>query len=91
MPERYDAPGGAGDPQRDVERRERLEHLRYIHQRLPEDCRKLWGLVYGEGLPAPEVARRLGISDVNARVRIHLCLEKARELGRQSASSAAAR
>jgi RNA polymerase sigma factor (sigma-70 family) len=91
MPERYDAPGAASDPQRDVERRERLEHLRYIHQRMPEDCRKLWSLVYGEGLPSPEVARRLGITDVNARVRIHRCLEKARELGRQSASSAAAR
>jgi RNA polymerase sigma factor (sigma-70 family) len=71
------------DPQAELERRERAEALAYILQRLPEDCRRLWAWAYGEGLPAEEIARRLGTTAVNVRSRAHRCLEKARRIGRE--------
>ena len=66
----------------DLERRERMEGLRYVLQRLPESCRELWRLVYGDGLPAEQVADRLSITVNNLRVRVHRCTRKARELYR---------
>ena len=68
-------------PDRDLEHKESLAVLRYIVQKLPEECRRLLGMVYREGLSAPEVARKLGITPVNARVRTHRCVGKARTLG----------
>jgi RNA polymerase sigma factor (sigma-70 family) len=77
------APGpGAGNPHAELERKERRERLRYLYQALPEECRRLWRWVYGDGLGAAEVAARLGISVGNTRVRVHRCLEKAREIHR---------
>lgn len=70
------------DPQDALERRERLELVRYIFQRLPEECRRLWRWTYREGLSATEIGARLEISPGNARVRVHRCLERARSLGR---------
>lgn len=59
---------------------ERIEALRYVFQRLPEACRELWRMVYWQGLPAPEVGARLGVSAGTARVRLHRCLQRARAL-----------
>lgn len=65
-------------PQRSLEERESLAVLKYIVQRLPEECRRLWQWVYGEGLSAAEIGSRLGASAGTIRVRVHRCLEKAR-------------
>ncbi len=84
-----DAPvGQAGEhPHRALERRENLELLTYILQGLPEECRRLWDWVYGEGLGAAEVGRRLGTSAGTVRVRVHRCLQKARDLACRHAES----
>ena len=74
---------GADQPHRALEERENLELLRYILQGLPEECRRLWGWVYGEGLGAAEVARQLGTNAGTVRVRVHRCLEKARDFARE--------
>ncbi len=65
-------------PQSSLEERESLELLKYIVQRLPDECRRLWKWVYGEGLTAAEIGSRLGASAGTIRVRVHRCLEKAR-------------
>lgn len=83
MPEVFDAPGDSPDPERRQRERDRLDRLKYIHQRLSVDCRELWRLVYTEDLPPAEAARRLSISVGNLYVRVHRCLERAREIGRQ--------
>ena len=66
---------------RAVEKRERLELLRYVFQKLPDECRGLWKMTYHEGLSAAEAGKRLGITAGNVRVRSHRCLEKARAIG----------
>jgi RNA polymerase sigma factor (sigma-70 family) len=73
----------AEHPQRALEEREDLDLLRYILQGLPEECRRLWVWVYGEGLSAAEVGNRLGASAGTVRVRVHRCLQKAREFAQQ--------
>src|SRR5262245_7468225 len=69
-----EAVAAAGDPEAQRHAEERRELLRYVYQKLPEDCRKLWRWVYGEGLEARQVAGQLGISEENVRVRVHRCL-----------------
>jgi RNA polymerase sigma factor (sigma-70 family) len=73
----------ADNPHARYEEKERRELLKFIFQALPEECRRLWRWLYREGLSASQVAARLGISVVNARVRTHRCLEKARGIRRQ--------
>ena len=75
----------AGDPEGRMRARERLAALSYVLQRLGNPCRDLWTLVYGERLPSAEVARRLGTTDGNVRVRMHRCLERARTIAREHA------
>lgn len=69
-----------GNPHRQLEEKEQRELLKFIFQALPEECRRLWRWLYRDGLPAAEVAGRLGITVVNARVRAHRCLERARTI-----------
>jgi len=66
------------EPHRSMEEQESLAVLSYIVQRLPDECRRLWKWVYGEGLTAAEIGSRLGASAGAIRVRVHRCLEKAR-------------
>ena len=66
------------EPQCSVEERESRAVLRYVVQRLPDECRRLWKWVYTEGLTAAEIGSRLGASAGTIRVRVHRCLEKAR-------------
>ncbi len=75
-------PGGE-EPGEELSQRERLDRLVQIFQRLPEACRQLWDWVYREGCSAAEVANRLSITAGNVRVRVHRCLEKAREIHRE--------
>jgi RNA polymerase sigma factor (sigma-70 family) len=79
------APEAADHPLRTLERREDLELLKYVLQGLPEECRRLWAWVYGEGLSAADVGRRLGASAGTVRVRVHRCLVKARVFARRYA------
>jgi RNA polymerase sigma factor (sigma-70 family) len=68
------------NPYKRLERKERRELLRFVFQALPEECRRIWRWLYGEGQSAAEVADRLGITVGNARVRAHRCLQKARRI-----------
>lgn len=72
--------GTNADPDERLRNRERREALRYVLQRLPEECRRLWMWVYADKLSTEEVSRRLGISVPNVRVRVHRCLEKAKSI-----------
>jgi RNA polymerase sigma factor (sigma-70 family) len=72
------APGE--DPHAALERRERLDRLRYVVQAIPEECRRLWRWAYAEGLSGAEIGRRLGITEGNARVRLHRCARRARRI-----------
>lgn len=83
-PERAAAIAGGDDPEGRLRARERLSVLTYVLQRLGKPCRELWTLVYGERLPSAEVARRLGTTDGNVRVRMHRCLEQARAIAREA-------
>ncbi len=69
-------------PHADLERVEKDRILRYVLQRLPQGCRDLLAWVYGEGADATQAAERLGIQPGAARVRIHRCLKRAREIYR---------
>lgn len=60
---------------------ERRDLVRYVLQHLPEECVRLWRLLYGEDLSASEVAKRLGTSAGAIRVRVHRCLKRARRIG----------
>jgi RNA polymerase sigma factor (sigma-70 family) len=75
-------PDSRPDPEQAASERERREHARFIFQALDPACRNLLGWSFGDDLPGAEIARRLGITAVNARVRVHRCLEKARSLRR---------
>lgn len=70
------------DPEAALEQQRRVEMVRYIIQKLPKECRKLWSRVYGDGRTAAEVGRLMGISAGNVRVRVHRCLKKARVIGK---------
>ena len=77
-PERVPVPQPIGRPHHDFVEKENHELLTYILQGLPDECRRLWIWVYGEGLDAAEVARRLDTNPGTVRVRMHRCLQKAR-------------
>jgi len=78
----------AEHPHHALEEREDLDLLRYILQGLPDECRRLWAWVYGEGLSAAEVGSRLGASAGTVRVRVHRCLQRARDFAQQHAGGA---
>ena len=72
--------GSVDDAEARALRRERIDALVYIFQRLPAACREIWRRLYSEGRPSDEIAEALGISVNNLRVRVHRCLKKAQEL-----------
>jgi RNA polymerase sigma factor (sigma-70 family) len=61
---------------------ERESAIRYVLQRLPGECRRLWLLIYREKLTSRQIAERLGTKAGTVRVRAHRCLEKARAIYR---------
>lgn len=77
---------GGDSPEEALIRARERDLVLYLTQRLPEHCRDLWRLVYREERSAAEVAERLGLSAVNVRVRVHRCLERAREIYREYAA-----
>jgi RNA polymerase sigma factor (sigma-70 family) len=76
-------PGPGDDPERALLERRRREHLRFVWQGLAQPCRDLLRWAYAERSSSAEIANRLGISAVNARVRLHRCLERARAIHRE--------
>lgn len=68
----------AADPEPAGEREDRIRLLRYILQKMSDECRRLWNWVYVDGLSSSAVGERLGIAPGTARVRVHRCLEQAR-------------
>ena len=46
------------------------------------ECRRLWALIAFEELPYAEIARRLGITEGNVKVRALRCRAKATEIAR---------
>ena len=79
-PDSAAAPPAPEDAERRIAARERLAALSYVVQRLPAACRELWQWVYVEALAAREIAQRLAITEGNVRVRVHRCLQQARQL-----------
>ncbi len=77
------APPGLDHPAAALDASARIRALCHLAQRMSDDCRRLWTLIYVEKLPSDTVAERLGLSAVNIRVRAHRCLEKAREIVKQ--------
>ena len=75
-----DPPSGDADPEQRLEEIERYQHMLYIFQKLPAQCRTLWDLVYVQALRSAAVAEATGLSPANVRVRVHRCLEKAKRI-----------
>jgi len=76
-------PAREEDPGQRLEHAERADLLIYIFQRLPEACRDLWKRVYHHRQSAAQAAAELGITPNNLRVRLHRCLQRAREIRRE--------
>ncbi|MDQ7006143.1 MAG: sigma-70 family RNA polymerase sigma factor [Acidobacteriota bacterium] len=76
-------PAREQDPGQRLEHAERADLLIYIFQRLPEACRDLWKRIYHRRQSASQAAAELGITPNNLRVRLHRCLERAREIRRE--------
>ena len=47
-------------------------------QSLTPPCRELLAMAFGDGMSAPEIGERLGLTAGNVRVRTHRCLKSAR-------------
>ncbi len=78
---------GEGNPEATLAERERERTLSFIYQQLSEECRKLWRWVYFERRPADEVGGLLGITANATRVRVHRCLERARDIAARMRSA----
>jgi len=79
----------SGDsPEQALAEQDRFRVLAYLYQRLTDECRSLWRLVYVEHRSAAQVAETLEISENAARVRVHRCLERARKLAASMQSAA---
>lgn len=66
----------------EVAARDRRSVFRRVLERLDEDCRRLWSLIAFEELPYAEIARRMGITEGNVKVRALRCRSRATEIAR---------
>lgn len=81
----FEIPGAPdGDPEQRYLEQRRRERLRFLWQALAPACRELLRWAHGDDMTSSQIAERLGISAGAARVRLHRCLERARELHRES-------
>jgi RNA polymerase sigma factor (sigma-70 family) len=67
--------------------RDRRDVFRRVMERLDADCRRLWALIAFEELPYAEIARRLGTTEGNVKVRALRCRAKAAEIARALVTS----
>ena len=72
--------GGPDDPLRSLISEERRASVREALEQLGEEDREILTLTYSDSMPTAEIARRLRISEVNARVRRHRALGRLREI-----------
>jgi RNA polymerase sigma factor (sigma-70 family) len=70
-----------------VTERDRRDVFRRVMETLDEDCRRLWALIAFEELPYAEIARRLGTTEGNVKVRALRCRAKATEIARRLVTS----
>jgi RNA polymerase sigma-70 factor (ECF subfamily) len=77
------SPSAAETADAEVTARDRRTVFRRVLDRLDEDCRRLWSLIAFEELPYAEIARRMGITEGNVKVRALRCRGKAAEIARE--------
>jgi RNA polymerase sigma-70 factor, ECF subfamily len=70
-----------------VTERDRRDVFRRVMETLDEGCRHLWALIAFEELPYAEIARRLGTTEGNVKVRALRCRAKATEIARALVTS----
>ena len=69
-------------PDEGLMKNELRDRVRAALQRLPDECVQLFDWVYEEGWSSEMVGRCLGVNPGTARVRLHRCAEKFREVWR---------
>jgi len=75
-------------PERAAEREERRREVARALNRAPDGCRRLWRLIFLDGLSYREVARRLGIPVGTVKSRAWTCRRRLEALLAESAQSA---
>lgn len=78
MRQRAQDAAGAVDPERRVLQAELAEEVAALVAELPDSLRLPIVMRFGRELPYPDIARRLGITDANARKRVQLAREQLR-------------
>lgn len=79
-PERMPQTIDADDPERVVQREDRRRSILRALQRSPESCRRLWRMVFVDGLGYREIARRLGVPEGTVKSRAWTCRRRLWEL-----------
>ncbi len=75
-------PPSADAADAEVAARDRRQVFRRVLERLDDECRRLWALIAFEELPYAEIARRLGLTEGNVKVRALRCRAKASQIAR---------
>lgn len=80
QPEADSLPSRSDGPESIRRFQDRIDRLRYVVEKLSDECRRLWRWVYQENLSSRQVAERLGIREGAVRARVHRCLNQARRI-----------
>jgi RNA polymerase sigma factor (sigma-70 family) len=72
-----DLPAGWGNPYRALEALDGGRILHRVLQLSPEICRRLWRLIFLDGLRYEEIGRRLGIPSGTVKSRVFGCRQRA--------------
>ncbi|HEU4437328.1 MAG TPA: sigma-70 family RNA polymerase sigma factor, partial [candidate division Zixibacteria bacterium] len=78
-----DQPDTTENPLSTIVGRERKEMAMKVLKTLGKLCRQLLLLKFYKGLRYSELGARLGLTEVNARVSTHRCLQKSKEISRK--------
>lgn len=74
----------AGTPETDLLKVEEYERLKQVFSQLSSLCKRLMILKVFKKLKYREIGNRLDLSEGNARLRFHRCLEKAKNLAKEA-------
>jgi RNA polymerase sigma-70 factor (ECF subfamily) len=80
-------PAASENPEADALDSERRRLAKRVVDALDAECRRLWALIAYEELPYAEIARRLGLTEGNVKVRALRCRRKACDLYRALVTS----
>jgi RNA polymerase sigma-70 factor (ECF subfamily) len=69
-------PDPSDDPERELDQVERRELARWGLSRLPEECRKLFDLIFVSELSYQDIAQRLGVAPGTVKSRAFRCREQ---------------